>query len=96
MADVLPHAAHLGGALCRWAARVALLGVGDPAIAFDALSGHDPRALSSEEARMRWIAGHPDARDLVSFGVSEAYIEARQRAGLGAAARPDPLSTSAP
>jgi hypothetical protein len=87
MADVLPRAGEIGEALCRWGTRVALLGVGDPTVALDGLIESDPRGArpSGEEARMRWIAGHPEAKDLVSYGVSEAYIAARQRAGLAAA-----------
>jgi tetratricopeptide (TPR) repeat protein len=87
--DVLPRGHEIGEALHRWGTRVALLGVGDPAIAIDGLIESGPRAIrpSGEEARMRWIAGHVEAADLVSYGVSEAYIAARQRAGLAAACR---------
>jgi len=38
-----------------------------------------PREL---ESRVRWIAGSSQARDLLSYGIGEAYIEARRRAGL--------------
>ena len=69
-------------ALYRWGTRAALLGIGDPSIALDALSGQTLRSLRDEAARMRAIAGHSAARDLVSFGVSAAYIQARQSAGL--------------
>jgi hypothetical protein len=85
--EALPRAEYLADALCRWGTRVALIGVGDPAIALDALSGQPLRSLRDEAARIRAIAGHSAARDLVSFGVSAAYIEARQRAGLSATAR---------
>jgi hypothetical protein len=82
---VLPHGGEVGEALRRWAARVALLGVGDPGVALDALIASDPRGapLNGEEARLRWLAGHAEAEDLVGYGVSEAYIAARQRAGVG-------------
>lgn len=85
--EVLPRADRVADALCRWGTRVALLGIGDPAIALDAVSGQSLRRLRDETARIRAIAGHSAARDLVSFGVSEAYIGARQRAGLAAATR---------
>ena len=63
--------------------------VGDIAVALEALwaaahpSSPYPKA---EEARIRWIAGHAQARDLVGFSVSEAYLMARARAGLSAVA----------
>jgi hypothetical protein len=85
--EVLPHADRLPDALCRWGTRVALLGVGDPAIALEGASGRSLQGLRDEAARIRAIAAQSAARDLVSFGVSEAYIGARQRAGLSAATR---------
>jgi hypothetical protein len=85
--EVLPHADRLAEALCRWGTRVALLGVGDPSVALGALAGQPLHGLRDESARIRAIAGQSAARDLVSFGVSEAYIQARQRAGLAAAPR---------
>jgi hypothetical protein len=48
------------------------------------MGGRPPREW---QARVRWIAGSTPARDLVSYGVSEAYIEARKRAGLSTAPR---------
>jgi hypothetical protein len=91
---LLPQGGEVGEALCRWAARVALLGVGDPGVALDALIASDPRGvlLNGEEARLRWLAGHLEAEDLVGYGVSEAYIFARQRAGLSSS---ETLSTAA-
>ena len=85
MADeLLPQVATVSEALRCWATRVALLGVGDPRAALDALwwKAH-PGALPprTEEARIQWIASQLEARDLVSFGVSDAYIEARRRLG---------------
>jgi hypothetical protein len=85
--SVLPYVDRLPDALCRWGTRAALLGVGDPSIALDALAGQPLRELRDEAARIRAIAAQSAARDLVSFGVSQAYIEARQRAGLSAAKR---------
>ncbi|HTV17017.1 MAG TPA: hypothetical protein VMG12_00060, partial [Polyangiaceae bacterium] len=85
--EVLPHADRVADALYRWGTRAALLGVGDPSIALDALSGQSLRGLRDEASRIRTIAGHSAARDLVSFGVSAAYIQARQSAGLAAASR---------
>jgi hypothetical protein len=80
--ELLPQEATVSEALSCWATRVALLGVGDPGAALDALwSKAHPGAPPprTEEARIQWIAGQLEARDLVSFGISEAYIEARRR-----------------
>lgn len=85
---VVDAADDIAEALRCWAARVAFSCVGDIAVALEALwaaahpSSPWPR---TEEAKIRWIAAHPQARDLVSFGVSEAYILSRVRAGLSAA-----------
>lgn len=89
MDEVLPRAGEVGAALFRWGTRVALLGVGDPVVALESLQAQDLRGPrpTDEAARMRWIAGHAEARDLVSYGISEAYIAARQRAGLAPALR---------
>jgi hypothetical protein len=88
-ANVVPQAAQLGDALWRWAARVALLGVGELGVALESLSAAQGRpALPRDlEGRVRWIASSSSARDLVGYSVSEAYTEARRRAGLAAAAR---------
>jgi len=85
--EVLPEADRLPEALCRWGTRVALLGVGDPSIGLDAVLGQPLHELRDEAARIRAIAGQFAARDLVSFGVSEAYMGARQSVGLSAATR---------
>jgi hypothetical protein len=69
-----------------WGSRVALLGVGDPRVALDSLwvsselSGDPPTTLQS---RARWIGSHDEARDLMSFALSDAYADARRLAGLG-------------
>jgi Tfp pilus assembly protein PilF len=85
---VLEAADAIAEALRCWAARVALLAVGDPALALEALwaASHASSPLPrNEEARIRWVAGNLQARDLVSFGASEPYMVARVRAGLSAA-----------
>lgn len=74
----------LGTAAATWANRVALLAVGDPSAALDALAwghGQDAAPRGSEE-RAAWIARHPEARDLMTFSVTDAYAEARIRLGL--------------
>jgi tetratricopeptide (TPR) repeat protein len=86
--ELLPRASGLGDSLRRWASRAALLAVGDPSTALESswVARHPSSPLPpDEEGRMRFIATHSEARDLVSFGVSDAYIAARRRAGLAAA-----------
>lgn len=84
-ANILPQAAILSDAISRWASRVALFGIGEASVAIEALwtaagLGHVmPRDVDS---RVRWIAVNDHARDLVGYGISDAYIEARKRAGL--------------
>jgi tetratricopeptide (TPR) repeat protein len=74
----------LAPAAAAWANRVALLAVGDPNAALDALAwaqGEDAAPTGSEE-RAAWIARNPEARDLMTFSVTDAYAEARIRLGL--------------
>ena len=35
-------------------------------------------------ARREWLQQNPAARDLVAFALSDVYLEARRRAGVGA------------
>ena len=86
--NVVPQARELGDSLWRWASRVALLGTGDLASALEAtfLSTRRGQALPKDrDAWSRWLATSEHARDLVGFSVSEAYTEARRRAGLSTA-----------
>jgi cellulose synthase operon protein C len=79
------QAAMLGpGALC-WGNRVALLALGDPNAALDALAaagGLAEGAPQDPAERAAWIARTPEARDLVAFAVTDAFAEARARLGL--------------
>lgn len=89
-ANAVPQAAQLGDALWRWASRVALMATGDIGAALEAAwASSQPSQIMPRDsgARLRWLATHPQARDLVSFSVSEAYTEARRRAGLAHASR---------
>jgi cellulose synthase operon protein C len=78
------QAAMLGPAAHAWANRVALLAIGDPNGALDAIAwakGEDAAPRDSE-ARAAWIARHAEARELMTFSVTDAYAEARARLGL--------------
>jgi hypothetical protein len=85
--NAVPRAAQIGDALWRWASRVALLGIGDVSAAVEAIyrATHRDRPLPKDaESWTRWIATCEQARDLVGYSISEAYTEARRRAGLSA------------
>jgi tetratricopeptide (TPR) repeat protein len=78
------QAAQLGAAAQAWANRVALLAIGDPNGALDALAwskGEEAAPRASEE-RAAWIARNAEARELMTFSVSDAYFEGRSRLGL--------------
>ena len=85
--------ATLGPAALAWANRVAFLALGDPNAALDAIASAGapgaigiagPAKAAPREAKERaaWVARTPEARDLVAFGVTDAFAEARARLGL--------------
>jgi hypothetical protein len=81
------RASQLGHAMGMWGARTALLAVGSPSVALRgvALALGDTEGPPVDLAeRLKWVQRHPEARDLAVFSASEAYAEARRRAGLGA------------
>jgi tetratricopeptide (TPR) repeat protein len=72
-------AARTGQAVVAWANRVALLAVGDPQAALEALGAN---LSHSPEERAAWIVKTPEVRDLLAFSVTDAYGEARSKLGL--------------
>jgi tetratricopeptide (TPR) repeat protein len=79
------QAATLGPNAIAWGNRVALLAMGEPNTALDAIAGAtgQPAGAPRDPAeRATWIARNPEARDLVSFAVSDAFAEARARLGI--------------
>ena len=85
--------ATLGPAALAWANRVAFLALGDPNAALDAIASAGapgaigvagPPKVAPRDAKERaaWVARTPEARDLVAFGVTDAFAEARSRLGL--------------
>ena len=75
---------QLASAAAAWANRVALLAVGDPSSALDAIAWdkNEDAAPRDREERAAWIARHPEARELMTFSVTDTYAEARSRLGL--------------
>jgi tetratricopeptide (TPR) repeat protein len=85
--------ATLGPAALAWANRVAFLALGDANAALDAIAsagapgavgvaGPAKSAPKDPKERAAWVARTPEARDLVAFAVTDAFAEARARAGL--------------
>ena len=77
--------ATLGANAISWANRTALLSVGDPNAAMDAIAwslGAKDGAPSDAEERGAWCSRTLEIKDLVAFTVTEAYAEARSRIGL--------------
>jgi cellulose synthase operon protein C len=78
------QASSVGHSAMAWANRTALLAVGDPSAAAEALSwavGENQLPPAGEE-RAAFVARTVEIRDLLAFSVSEAYAEARVNLGL--------------
>ncbi|HTQ44662.1 MAG TPA: tetratricopeptide repeat protein, partial [Polyangiaceae bacterium] len=79
------QAAMLGSATIAWGNRVALLALGDPTTAIDSIAtavGVKGGAPTDPKERATWLSRAGEARDLVSFGVTDAFADARTRLGL--------------
>jgi hypothetical protein len=77
----------LGLAAVAWSNRVALLAVGDPSAAFDAIAlvgGLAEGAPRESRERGTWVSRTLEARDLVAFAVGDSFAQARFRLGLNA------------
>jgi Tfp pilus assembly protein PilF len=75
----------LGPAAVAWGDRVAFLALGDMNAALDAVAVATGSANGSPHEpgeRGVWVAKTPAARDLIAFGVTDAFAEARARLGL--------------
>jgi hypothetical protein len=84
-AEILPRAGEVAAASRVWATRCVLLAAGDVGVVLEMIgaAAHAPIPIpKDEDGRMRWIAAAPEAHDLVRYGISDAYLQARRRAGL--------------
>lgn len=80
------RASTLNTVVNGWGERVALLAGGDlnAALTGIAWAGGNPNAPPpTGKDRLTWISRNAGARELVVFAVSDAFAEARSRAGLG-------------
>ena len=76
--------AALGAGALFWANRTALLAIGDPTAAFDAIAwslGANGAPGDGKE-RAIWASRTNEVKDLIAFSVTDAYAEARGRLGL--------------
>jgi tetratricopeptide (TPR) repeat protein len=76
------RASQIGEAVNEWGSRTALLALGDPSSALDALqlataSSPLPREASLE--RVKWVNRHAEARNLAIFFVSDSFMQLREQ-----------------
>jgi hypothetical protein len=78
------QSAAIGSLVTAWANRVALLAVGDPSAALDAIAWArgEKKAPTGSEERGSWVARTAEARELMTFSVTDPYSEARARLGV--------------
>ena len=77
----------MGASTIAWADRVALLSIGDPNAALDGIAwslGMTGGAPKDPDTRSAWVLHTAEVRDLLVFGVSDAFAEARTKAGISA------------
>lgn len=80
-----PQSTSIGPAATAWANHVGLLAVGDPNAALDGIAWArgEAGAPKGSEERGSWIARTAEARELMTFSVTDAYSEARARLRIG-------------
>ncbi len=72
----------LGSLAVDWADRAALLALGDPSAAFEAIAASSGEGADVRVSPPTWIAGNPEALGLAAFALSDAFLQARGRLGL--------------
>jgi hypothetical protein len=78
------RASTLNAAINGWGSRAGLVAVADPNVALVGIAWAGGNANGPPPAgkdRLTWIGRNAEARDLVIFSVSDAYVEARARLG---------------
>lgn len=77
-----------------WGSRCALIALGDPNVALEAIawaSGSSSGPPPSGAERVRWIGRQAEARDLIVFSVSDGYAAARTALGIEGVVPPAPV-----
>jgi hypothetical protein len=80
------RASQLGTLASQMGNRAGLLATGSPTAALSAISATtQPASMLPDDSDRRetWIVRNVEARDLVVFAASEAYVQARRQLGLG-------------
>ncbi|MBK6518016.1 MAG: hypothetical protein IPG04_28825 [Polyangiaceae bacterium] len=78
------RASTLNSAINGWGSRAGLLAVGDANVALTAIAwagGNSNGPPATGKDRLTWIGRNAEARDLIIFSVSDAYVDARARLG---------------
>ncbi len=76
------RASQLGQAVNEWGSRTALLALGNPANALDALAlamGSAPLPKDNALERVKWVNRHPEARNVTIFSVSDGFLQLRSQ-----------------
>jgi hypothetical protein len=87
IASIGNRASTLNSLSNSWGSRAALLAVGDPGTALDAVAfAHGVSSGPPQQGadRVRWIGRQAEARDLVVFSLSDEYATLRSRLSLEA------------
>lgn len=86
----------LGNSAKRMASHAALLATGNPTDSLLALASSQEQPLPpSGPARLRWIENHPEAKELLRFALSSAFLQVRERLKLSPP-RPERSAASLP
>lgn len=84
IASIGNRASTLNSAINGWGSRAGLLAVGDANVALAGIAwagGNANGPPPSGKDRLTWIGRNAEARDLIIFSVSDAYVDARSRLG---------------
>ncbi len=79
-----------------WGSRAALLATGDPYIALDAIAwagGNTQGPPAEGKDRIKWIGRQAEARDLIVFSVSDAFVQLREHLGISTPSISDSIET---
>jgi len=73
-----------------------LLATGDPYIALDAIAwagGNTQGPPAEGKDRIKWIGRQAEARDLIVFSVSDAFVQLREHLGISTPSISDSIET---
>ena len=94
ISTIANRASSLATLANAWGSRTALLALGDPYLAIEAIgwaSGSSQDAPPDGRDRLRWIGRQAEGRDLIVFTVSDQYVALREHLGVAAAGLVDDI-----